>query len=443
MKIQISEHFTLKKLIRFVIPSIVMIIVTSIYSVVDGFFISNYAGKVEFASVNLVMPFIMMLGTLGFMVGAGGSALVSKILGEGDRQRANQIFSMLIYGVIIVGIVIIIFSQIFLRQACLLLGADEEMLPFCVLYGRITLCSLMFFMLQNVFQSLLVTAGKPQIGLWVTIFAGVANVVLDLVFVGILKMGTTGAGIATVISETIGGLVPLLYFASKNSSNLRLVKPVIDGGALFKTFTNGSSELLTYISVSAVNMLYNAQLIKLYGQNGVAAYGTIMYVNFIFIGSFMGYTLGVAPIVGFNYGSQNHDELKNIFKKSVGIIAFLSVVITALSMLLASPVSKIYVGYDKELFDLTVMAFRYYSLAYLIIGFNIFASGFFTALNNGGVSATISGVRTLLLQIVCILVLPMLFGATAIWFSILSAEAITLLLSVFFIMRNRKKYGYL
>ena len=431
------------RLIRFTIPSIIMMVFTSIYNVVDGFFVSNYTGKLQFASVNLVMPFLMMLSVVGFMIGTGGNAIVSKCLGENKKEKANEIFSMLVTVTALTGIVFFVLGEVFMPNIVRLLGANDEMMPYCILYGRIICISLTPFMLQILFQSFLATAGKPQIGLAVTIIAGVTNIILDFVFVGAFKWGIVGAGAATVVGEYLGGVVPLVYFFSKNKSSLRLRKFKFDFAALLKTCTNGMSELMTNVSTSLVNMLYNSQLLKFYGEDGVAAYGTIMYVNFVFVASFIGYSLGAAPIIGYNFGAKNEKELQSIFKKSVSIIFFFSVTITLASVLLAKAVAGIYVGYDKELFALTVIAFRLFALSYMISGYNIFASAFFTALNNGVVSAIISFGRTLLFQIVCIFALPALFGPDAIWLSVATAEILSLAVTLFFIITQNKKYHYI
>lgn len=443
MKVQISDHFNFKKLMQFTIPSIVMMMFSSIYNVVDGYFVSNYTGKTQFAAVNLIMPFLMVLSVIGFMFGTGGNAIVSKLLGEGKKKKANEVFSMLVYITIAVGIVVFVLAEITMPQIAKLLGADENMLEYCVLYGRIITISVTPFMLQVFFQSFMPTAGKPQIGLAVTLTAGISNIVLDFLFVGVFKWGIVGAAAATVTGESIGGIVPLIYFMSKNSSSLRLCKTKFDGKILLKTCTNGSSELMSNVSMSLVNMMYNYQLMKYYGENGVAAYGTIMYVNFMFTSLFIGYSIGSAPIVGYNYGAKNDKELQNIFRKSLGILFGASAIITIASVFLAGPIANIYVGYDKELFNLTVMAFRLFATSYLIVGYNIYASAFFTALNNGLVSAIISFVRTLLFQIVCVFALPLIFGKSAIWFSITVAEACALVMSAVFIFTQNKRYHYI
>ena len=443
MKVQISDHFNLKKLMQFTIPSIVMMMFSSIYNVVDGYFVSNYTGKTQFAAVNLIMPFLMMMSVIGFMFGTGGNAIVSKLLGEGKKKKANEVFSMLVYITITVGIVIFVAAEIAMPQIARLLGADENMLEYCALYGRIISISVTPFMLQVFFQSFMPTAGKPQIGLAVTLTAGISNIILDFLFVGVFKWGIVGAAVATVTGESIGGIVPLIYFISKNSSSLSLCKTKFDGKVLLKTCTNGSSELMTNLSTNIVSIMYNYQLMKYYGENGVAAYGTIMYVNFLFTSLFIGYSIGSAPIVGYNYGAKNDKELQNIFRKSLGILFGASAIITVASVFLAGPIANIYVGYDKELFELTVMAFRLFATSYLIVGYNIYASAFFTALNNGLVSAVISFLRTLLFQIVCVFALPLIFGKSAIWFSITVAEACALVMSAVFIFTQNKKYHYI
>ena len=443
MEIKLSEHFTYKKLLNFVLPSIVMMIFTSIYSVVDGLFVSNYAGKTALASINLIFPFLMGISALGFMIGTGGSAIVGKTLGEGKREEANEYFSLLVYVTVIFGVVLTIVGIIFLPSVARLLGARGELLENCIMYGRVTFISMPAFMLQNVFQSFFVTAEKPKLGLAVIITAGVTNMVLDLLFVGILGYGLLGAAVATGGGELIGGLFPSAYFARKNASLLKLGKTHFNKSVLIKTCVNGSSELMTNLSSSVVNALYNIQLMKIAGENGVAAYGTIMYVNFIFVAIFIGYSIGSAPIISFHYGAGNHDELKNMFKKSISLVAMWGVGIAVLAQILALPLSKVFVGYDRELLAMTENGFRIYCLVYLINGFNIFASSFFTALNNGIVSAIISFMRTLVFQIGAILILPVLFGINGVWGAIIAAELLTLCITVFFFIRQKKRYHYI
>lgn len=442
MQIQLSEHFTYKKLLRFVLPSIVMMIFTSIYGVVDGLFVSNYVGKTAFAAVNLIMPFLMAISALGFMIGTGGSAIVAKTLGEGKKKQANEYFSMLVYLTLIGGIVLsalgILFSPLIARG----LGADGALLTNCVLYARITLLSMPAFMLQNVFQSFFVTAEKPKLGLGVIVIAGVTNMVLDFLLVGVFQIGLAGAAFATVTSECIGGLFPILYFARKNSSLLKLGRTHFNGKIFLCACGNGSSELMTNLSSSIVNSLYNIQLMNLAGENGVAAFGTIMYVNFIFIAIFLGYSIGSAPLVSYHYGAGNHDELKNLFQKSLRLIGIWGLMLFILAQLIARPLAAIFVGYDADLFSMTQNGFRIYCIAYLINGFNIYGSSFFTALNNGLISAAISFLRTLVFQLAAVLLLPLLLSINGIWSAVAVAELLTLGLTVTFFVRNRKKYHY-
>ena len=443
MAIQLSEHFTYKKLLRFVLPSIVMMIFTSIYGVVDGLFVSNYAGKTSFAAINLIMPVIMGISALGFMMGTGGSALVAKTLGEGDKEKANDYFSMIVTSTIIGGIILSIIGEIFTPQLARMIGADETMINDSVTYGRVLFASLTAFMLQNVFQSFLVTAEKPNLGLLVTVLAGLTNMVFDYLMVGVFRWEVVGAGIATAMSQIVGGIVPLIYFMRKNNSLLRIKKFKFDGMALLKVCANGSSELMTNLSISIVNMLYNLQLMKLAGKNGVAAYGTIMYVNFVFIAIFLGYSIGTAPIVGYHHGAGNTDELKNLFGKSLKLVGIFGVCLTVLAMFLSGTLSKIFVGYDEELFEMTSNAFRIYAISFLVCGFNIYASSFFTALNNGIISAVISFMRTLVFQILAVLILPILFGLNGIWLSITVAEVLSLIVTITFLVKNKEKYRYM
>lgn len=443
MKIQLSEHFTYNKLLRFVFPSIVMMIFTSIYSVVDGLFVSNFVGKTALASINLILPFLMGLSALGFMIGTGGSAIVAKTLGEGDPKRANAYFSMLVYVTAIGGIILALLGMLLVPSVASLLGAEGELLSNCILYGRINFISLPAFMLQNVFQSFFVTAEKPKLGLAVIITAGVTNMILDLLFIGILGFGLAGAAVATVCGEMIGGLFPVFYFSRKNSSLLRLGKTQFNGRILMQTCVNGSSELMTNLSSSIVNSLYNIQLMKFAGENGVAAYAAIMYVNFIFIAIFLGYSIGSAPIISYHYGAGNHGELKNLYKKSLQLVGSWGILLFILAQLLATPLAKLFVGYDSTLLAMTQIGFRIYSLVYLINGFNIFGSSFFTALSNGVVSAVISFLRTLVFQIGAVLILPVVFGGiNGIWSSVTVAELLTLCITITFFVRQRRKYHY-
>lgn len=442
MDIKISDSFDYKKLLRFTLPSIIMMIFTSIYGVVDGFFVSTFAKKTAFAAVNFIMPYLMILGTLGFMIGAGGSALVAKTLGEGDKRKANEYFSLLIYFSVIAGVILSVFGILFLRPIAGLLGAEGELLEMCVRYGRIVLLALPFFMVQMACQSFFVTAEKPKIGLIATVAAGVTNIVLDALLVGLLSYKLEGAAIATAISQTVGGIFPLIYFSRKNSSLLRLSKTKFSLYALVRTATNGSSELMSNISMSLVNMLYNVQLFKYAGEDGVAAFGVIMYVNFVFISIFFGYAVGSAPIVGYHFGAKNRDELKNILKKSLVITGICSLLMFVLSESLASPLSYLFVGYDEGLTALTRQGFIIFSFSFLFAGFAIYGSSFFTALNDGLTSAVISFMRTLVFQIAAVLLLPLLFEVVGIWISLVVAEVMAMALVVFFLILKRKKYGY-
>lgn len=442
MNIQLSEHFTVSKLLKFVAPSIIMMIFTSIYGVVDGFFVSNFVGKTQFAAVNLIMPFIMAVVTVGFMLGTGGSALVAKTLGEGDESKAKKYFSMIVYTALIGGIILSVISFFLVRPIAVLFGAEGELLEYSVLYAHILVFSLPMFMLQNVFQVFFVTAEKPHLGLYVIISAGVTNMILDFLFIAVFHFGLAGAAVATAIGETVGGLVPMIYFARPNSSRLKLVRTKPEWKALGQACFNGSSELMTNLSASVVNMLYNFQLMKFAGQDGIAAYGVIMYVNFIFIAIFIGFSIGSSPIIGYHYGAENNDELKSLLKKSLMIIATISLALTVFAELLSSPLAKIFVSYDENLFAMTRDGYRLYTLSYLICGFNIWGSAFFTALNNGFMSATISFLRILVFQIICLLLLPTIFDVNGIWISIVVAELLAVSVTATLIIKNRKKYQY-
>ena len=442
-RIQLSDHFTTGRLLRFVASPIIMMIFTSVYTVVDGFFISNFAGKTAFSALNLIYPFLQAFGCLGFMVGTGGSALVAMTLGTGDKKQADNLFSMLAASTIVMGIVSTIIGWFLLEPAAQLLGATPELLPDCLMYGRILLVFQTAFMMQFFFQSFFITSEKPKLGLAFTVLAGLTNIVLDFLLVGVLRGSIVGAASATVISQMVGGIGPMFYFFNrKNSSLLHFVRPKFSAKALGKACANGSSELMTNLSASLVSALYNLQLMKLIGADGVAAYGVLMYVGFIFAAVFIGYAQGCAPVVSYHYGAGNTDELKNLLRISLRVIAVGGVAMLCFSELLAAPLSHFFVGYDAELLELTTLGMKLYSLSFLLCGFNIFGSAFFTALNNGIVSAVISFLRTLVFQVTAILVLPHLLGMNGIWLSVVAAEIAALFVNAFFLVKNRKKYQY-
>ena len=443
MNIQLSDHFTYRRLIRFVIPSVAMMILTSIYGVVDGLFVSNFVGKTPFAAVNLVIPFTMILGAFGFMLGTGGTALVAKTLGEGRQVEANRIFSILIYFALGLGVLLTIFGIAVLKRIVIKMGADDAMLRHCMIYGRIVLLGIPFYMLQNMFQNFLIAAEKPQLGLIVTIAAGVTNMVLDALFIAVLGWGVAGAAAATALGQCVGGLIPFVYFARKNSSRLALVKTKLLGGALLRTCTNGSSELVSNISMSSVGMLYNAQLMKVAGENGVAAYGVILYVNFIFIAIYLGYAYGSAPIVAFNYGAGKKAELQNVLKKSLKLLLGTGIVLLSIGVLFAGVLSGLFVGYDAQLYAMTVRGLRFYAVSFLLSGFNIYGSSFFTALNNGVVSAAISFLRTVVFEVAAVLILPLFFGLDGVWCAITVAELASILITIGAFSALRRRYQYL
>ena len=442
-RIQLSDHFTTGRLLRFVASPIIMMIFTSVYCVVDGFFVSNFAGKTAFSALNLIYPFLQAFGCLGFMVGTGGSALVAMTLGTGDKKQADNLFSMLAASTIVMGIVSTIIGWFLLEPAAQLLGATPELLPNCLMYGRILLVFQTAFMMQFFFQSFFITSEKPKLGLAFTVLAGLTNIVLDFLLVGVLRGGIVGAASATVISQMVGGIGPMFYFFNrKNSSLLHFVRPKFSAKALGKACANGSSELMTNLSASLVSALYNLQLMKLIGADGVAAYGVLMYVGFIFAAVFIGYAQGCAPIISYHYGAENHDELKNLFRKSITMLAIAGVAMFASAQLMATPLAKMFVGYDTGLMELTEHALKLYAFSFLLCGFNIFSSAFFTALNNGAISAAISFLRTLVFQVFAVLVLPMVLDIDGIWYALVFAEAAALLVSAVLLVKNRNRYHY-
>ena len=444
MKIQLSDHFTYGRLIRFTIPSITMMIFTSVYGVVDGFFVSNFAGKTPFAAVNLIMPFLMIIATVGFMFGTGGSALVAKSFGEGEPERANRSFSLFVYVSFALGVLLAVLGIVFIRPISVLLGAEGELLENCVTYARIILAALPFYVLQLLFQSFFVTAEKPQLGLAVTVSAGLTNMVLDAVLVILLPQPhkLAGAAAATALSQVVGGTMPLFYFARKNSSILRLGRTAFDGRAILKACTNGSSEFMSNVSMNIVGMLYNTQLLKFAGENGVAAYGVMMYVSMIFSAAFIGYSIGTAPVVGYHDGAKNYAELRSLLRKSLVMIGVFGVCMVASAELLSSRLARIFVGYDAALMELTVSGFQIFALSFVFMGFAIYGSSFFTALNDGLTSAVISFLRTLVFQVAAVLLLPAIWDIDGIWMSIVVAEFMAVVLTAAFLATKRRKYHY-
>lgn len=442
-QIHISDNFTFGKLLRFALPSIIMVIFTSLYGIVDGLFVSNFAGDGAFAAVNLFLPIFYIAGSIGLLLGSGGCALIAKLFGEGEDQAARRVFTGLIIIVTCIGGAITAATVGFMPKISVLLGARGQTAKLCSRYGTIMICGLIPFMLQSFFQYFFAVADKPKLGLIITVAAGVTNAVFDFLFMYALKWGVTGAAVATVIGECVGGIVPLLWFISKKGKKLYIAAPSFTPKTIGKVCVNGSSEFLTNISVSLVSIIYNFQLLRYVGEAGVEAYGVIMYVSFIFIGCYIGYSVGTSPIVGYHYGAENRDELKSVFKKSLLFYALGAVVMTAISEALATPLAYIFVGYDKALLSLTVKALRIFSFSFIISGFNIYASAFFTALNNGVISAAISTARTLVFQVIAVFVMPLMFGLNGIWSATIAAELLCIMLSVTFIIVCRKKYGYI
>lgn len=443
MKIQLSDHFNYKNLLRFVMPSIIMMVFTSIYGVVDGLFVSNFVGDTAFAAINLIMPVYTILGGVGFMLGTGGSALVAKMLGEQKKEQANRYFTMMIWISVIVGVVLSIVGLAVMRPVAILLGATEGMLTHCVLYGSIAIGFTVSFMLQYTFQSFLIAAEKPNFGLLATVAAGVTNMALDALFIAVFKWGVAGAALATGLSQCVGAIIPMVYFLRSNTSLLKLVKTKLEIKPILKACANGSSEMVSNATSAVIGILYNFQLLKYAGEKGVASYGVLMYVQFVFAAVFIGYAMGSAPVISYHFGAGNHGELKNLLKKSNILMFITGAVMVVAAQLLAVPLAKLFVGYNLELFDMTVRAMRIATISFIIVGFNIFASSFFTALNDGGVSAAISFLRTFIFKMTAILILPILFKLDGIWFADVTAEVFAFIISLVFLFAKRKKYRYM
>ena len=441
-RIHLSDHFTYRKLLRFTLPSIVMNIFASMYIIVDGYFVANFAGKTEFAAVNMIMPVLNILGTTGYMFGVGGSALVAKTLGQKDPQQANRLFSLIVLVSSGLGVLLMIPGFIFMPQITALLGAEGKLLEDSVLYGRIFILALPAWILVYEFQLFFVTAEKPRLGLAVTVCTGLSNIALDALFVLGFRWGLAGAATASAIAQLVGGVFPLFYFCRKNSSTLQLVKPVWNVRAIVKCCTNGSSEFMAEAAFSLVGIVYNVQLLKYAGEDGVVIYGLLMYVSLMFIAVFVGYSNGIGSAFSYQYGAQNHGELRNLLKKSLVIIGITSVMMFVLSEAIAVPFSALFLRDAEKLLPDTVRAFRIFSLTYLFAGIAIFGSAFFTALNNGLISAVISFLRTFVFELGAVLLLPVLFGVDGIWYSGVFAELMAAVVGIIFMVALRKKYHY-
>ena len=442
MEIKLSDHFTYCKLLRFTLPSIITMIVMSIYSVVDGLFVSNLVGDAALSAVNIIFPSTMIVGALGFMLSIGGSAIVARTLGEGDPELANRYFSMIVYAVLILGTILSVGCAIFIEPIARLSGASDALMADCITYGRILMMGSIVFMLQITFQNFLVVAERPQMGLVLSIAAGVTNMVLDYVLIAVFHMGVAGAAIATTMSYFVGGVIPLVYFIKGAPCGLRLGRTRFYGKAFLQTCTNGSSELMSNISTSVVGILFNIQLMRIIGEPGVAAHSVMMYVDFVFVAAFLGFSIGSAPIVSFHYGAQNHKELQNVFRKSMIVIGTTSLAMVAASELLSRPLSMAFVGYNASLLEMTVHGFRLFALCYFFAGVNIYASSFFTALSNGAVSALISFVRSLVLRGGLVMILPLALELDGVWLSVALAETLGACLAIFLFIRYHKRYHY-
>ena len=442
MQIKLSDHFSYPRLFRFTLPSICMMLFTSVYLVIDGYFVSNFIGKTALAAVNMIYPVIMIIGSIGFMLGTGGSALVAKTMGEGDDEKAKRLFTLIYLTSIVVGLVLTIPSFIFLDKIAYFLGARDELLENSITYGRILLSTVVLFVVQMESQVFFITAEKPKLGLVMTVLSCGTNIILDALFCAILNLGVPGAAAATAVSQAIGGTIPLLYFTFKRKGRLYFTKTTFDKKALLKSASNGFSELLSNTSAAVIGMLFNAQLLRYVGENGVAAYSVLMYVSMVFVAIFIGFSGGISPVISYNYGSENHKELKSITHKLLTLIIITSLLMLFFSLYMASPLSRLFVGYDEELYTMTVRGFYIYSFSFIFAGISIFSSSFFTALNNGPVSAAISFLRTFVLQLIFVLVLPPILGIDGIWLSIVFAEIISFFISLYFLITKKKVYHY-
>ena len=448
MKIRLSDHFTFKKLLKAALAPMLMMVFTSLYTIVDGVCISNFCGKESFAGVNLIFPIIMIVGGLGFMLGTGGSALVGKLLGEKKDLEARQTFTMTIIFTILIGLTITIAGVLLIETLVYAMTSvatgdiSQKMIDEAILYGRLLMAGQVFFMLQNVFQSFFIVDEKPVLGFVFILIGGLTNIVLDILFIGVCKWGIIGAAAATICGYLSGSLGPIIYFLIRKNDYIHFERTKLKLKPLIKICFNGSSEFVNNISSSIVSIVFNMQLLHYFGEDGINAYGIIMYLAFVFTAIFLGYSSAVAPIESYNYGAQNNKELKNVLIKSLIITSILSVSMFIISFTLAEPFSFIFANGSDTLLKITTNGMRIYSIAFLFIGLSIYISTFFTALNNGLISALIAFLRTLVFQIVFVFVFPLFLGKYGIFFAILAAEIMSILLAITFLLIYKKKYRY-
>ena len=443
----LSDHFTYRKIFRMTIAPILMMIFTSLYVVVDGLFIANFVGKDAYAGENLIFPIIMIIGGIGFMFGTGGSALSAKLLGEGKKEEANQVFSMLLVFTFLVGIIVSIGGYFLVEtfahgMASITEDATDEMVKEAITYGKILIIGQAIFMLQNYFQSFLLVDERSRLGFIATLCAGIGNIILDFLFIVVFKLGVAGAALGTISGYFVGAIIPFIHFIKNKNGLIEFKLTRFKARPILKSCFNGSSEFVNNISSSIVGIVFNIQLLKFMGQNGVAAYGTIAYVSFLFVSIFIGYSIGMAPVISFNYGAENHDELKNVLRKSLIIIFIMELFMVLISFTCARPLAMLFSSGNNDLEELTINALRICSLAFIFTGIGIFTSSFFTALNNGALSALNAFMRTLVFQIAFILLLPLIFGASGIWWAIIFADCAAFILAIACLIWKRKQYHY-
>lgn len=439
----LGGHYGARRLFISSLPLIGMMVLISIYSIVDGLFVSNLVGTTAFAALNLIWPAIGLVGALGLMVGTGGAALVSKTLGEGDEPRANRYFSMFVEFILLLSVVLAVPLLVWMEPLAVAIGAEGEMVRQCAIYGRICAAGMPAFMMQMGIQPFFMVAGRPRMGTWISLVSGLLNIGLDALFIIVCGWGLAGAAAGSMLACCFGGFYPLWYFSSRfNRSSLAFKATGFEFGPLAKACSNGLSEFVGNISFNIVSMCYNWQLMRFYGENGVAAYSVILYLGFIFVAVYSGYNMTVTPLVGFNFGAGNKRELRSLLRHSLTLMLVLGVLLAGTAELLAGPAARLFVGYDSELTALTVHATRLYAPSFLITGLTLFVSAWFTGLNNGPVSALASFSRTFVFELSCVFLLPVLLGVNGIWLSAPAAEILSLFLGAALLLRFRSRYGY-
>ncbi len=443
MEHALAKKFSLASLLLFAAPNIIMMIVLSMYIIVDGMFVARFIGTTALSAINMFYPAICFEMALGIMIATGGSAIAAKKLGEGKQKEAqnNLSFLMVVEGSF--GIVIAVVGNLFTAEIVSFLGASAAQAPLSITYAKIIFSFAPAFFLQTAFQTFFVTAGKPALGLIVTILGGVANILLDYIFMAPLRLGVTGAAIATGIGYCIPAMVGVIFFLKAKTNPFHFVRPRFDGKVLLQACANGSSEMVTNLSNAVTTFLFNFTLLQFYGEDGVASITIILYFQYLFTALYFGYSNGIAPIISYKYGNDDRKQLQALFKNSVLFLIISSIAANVLLHFTISKLLTIFTAENSPVYQITLHGFSIYSMAFMIMGLGIFSSAMFTAFSDGITSAIISFSRTFLFIVGAILLLPAILGERGVWLAVPIAEAFGFLISILYLIGKKQKFHYI